>query len=204
MILISFWYYKLMKTVIISPGWNQSSEDERYDFVVAAYRDKGYKVVRYSPRWNNGTMATWVDGLTDLIDEADGEMTLWGFSLGAMASLVASAKRPVVSLVLCSPSGYFKEYLSLIDARYLSQWNTHQLDAFKALSFHDYIQSVRSKDNYVFAGELELKEWPAFNKIVDDLKAINQFKVRVLEETHHDFSAPHYKQAISEAINVLQ
>jgi|GEM_PF-3382124 len=192
-----------MKTVIISPGWNQSSDDGRYDFIANAYRDKGYEVVRYSPQWDGRTMTDWVDGLIRIIDKTDGDAALWGFSLGAMASLIVSAQRPVISLLLCSPSGYFKEYLPLIDDRYLSQWSKRQLDAFDVLSLYGIVEKMQSKDNYVLAGDLEIEEWPSFRRIVDDLKALDKFNVRIIKETHHDFSMSNYRQAISEVIDNL-
>lgn len=193
-----------MKTIIISPGWNQSSNDTSYDFIAKAYEGKGYQAMRYSPQWNGRTMTDWVDGLIEMIDKAEGDVALWGFSLGAMASLTASTHRRITSLVLCSPSGYFKEYLPLIDSKYLSQWNDRQLSVFESLSFVDIADKVRVADSYVLAGELELEEWPAFRKVVDDLKATGKFKVSIIKEAHHDFSAPNYRLAISEAVGNLK
>lgn len=192
-----------MKTVIISPGWNQSSKGARYDFVSDAYIANGYKVIRYDPQSGDSTVIDWANGLKEIIDTTEGEVALWGFSIGSMASLIVSSERPVSSLLLCSPSGFFKEYLPLIDDKYLKNWNHSQMDAFESLSFIQTVEKLQSKESYVFAGELELEEWPSFRKVVDDLRNTDKFSVKVIDETHHDFSAPHYRQAICDAINNL-
>ena len=192
-----------MKTAIISPGWNQSSKETRYDFVADAFTAKGYKVIRYDPESGGNTVINWVNGLKAIIDRTEGEVALWGFSMGAMTSLIVASERPISSLLLCSPSGFFKEYLPLINDKYLVNWKDNQLGVFKSLSFVQTVKKLQSKESYVFAGELELEEWPSFRKLVDDLQATNKFDVKVINETHHDFSAPNYRRAICAAISKL-
>jgi pimeloyl-ACP methyl ester carboxylesterase len=194
-----------MKSVIINPGWSQSSDNERFDFVANAYRDKGYRALRYSPSWDGRTMNDWVDGPIRLIDQIEDEVALWGFSLGAMASLIISAQRPVTSLILCSPSGYFREHLPLIDNKYLKVWNRRQLDAFESFSIYDTVERMQSKDNYVLAGQVEVERWPEIHKVVDDLKATDKFNVNLIKDVNgDDFSTPNYQQAILEAIGSLK
>lgn len=185
-----------MKTVIITSGWQQSADDARYDYVAEAYVAKGFRVVRHSPVWDARPVTDWARDLQEMAqDHSDDGVALWGFSLGGMMSLLVASQVRCESIVLGSPSGFFREYMPLIDPEYLVGWSPEQLEAYRTLSLADTIGKIKTAKKFVIAGELELAEWPSYRQEISDLKAA-RYDVRLAAGAHHDCSTPSYVEAV--------
>ncbi|MBL8159752.1 hypothetical protein JNJ66_04805 [Candidatus Saccharibacteria bacterium] len=130
-------------------------------------------------------------------------MSLWGFSLGAMISLLASAERPLDTLTLCSPSGYFKEYMPLIAPEFTGWCTLQQLAEFQTNSLMSLLERTHVRRAAVLAGDQELAAWPTFREAVSDIHQSTGWPLRIIANTHHDIDQPGYRQELQSVITSL-
>lgn len=185
-----------MKTALILTG-KHNVTDEKYQGIIKAFEDSGWdKVILYEPNWDKHTVKELVDDFTNFVPVDSQPLTLLGFSLGAMIALIASGTLDVDNLLLCSPSGYFREYEPLLTADDLNFARKH-LNDFKSYSAVDMINKTKAKRGHIIAGEKELAEWPDFKKWVDDLKLQTGWDYTELADVGHEIEAVGYQEAIT-------
>lgn len=81
-----------MKLALIIPGWEQDCREARYASIARAFEEAGFEARSYNPTWGAGKMAVWTDELLAQLP-AGAEVTLLGFSMGAMIALMAAARK---------------------------------------------------------------------------------------------------------------
>jgi pimeloyl-ACP methyl ester carboxylesterase len=190
-----------MKRALIIPGWEQDCREARYASVAAAFEEAGFEARSYDPTWGARKMAVWTDELlAQLPDSA--EVTLLGFSLGAMIALMAAARVEVKNLILCSPSGYFYEYAPLLTPED-TEWARANVPEFTELSAVDAMRAARVENGFVLAGEKELALWPEFQQWVDDLSTAKGWPVTVVPGAEHEIGDAEYQKQILGLIRSL-
>lgn len=184
-----------MKTAILLSGRHEPTE-ERYKGVEQFFKDAGWEqVVRYDSDWGLSNVKRFADDFLQTLPDNCQPLTLFGFSLGAMIALIASTKVDVDNLILCSPSGYFKEYISLLSAEDMG-WAKEHLKDFESWSAIEIIKSSKASNGYILAGENELKMWPDFKKWIEDLQSQTQWPLSVVSGIAHEIEASQYQQII--------
>jgi hypothetical protein len=184
-----------MKTAIILAGKHEVT-NERYQDIVKAFKESGWdQVILYEPDWQQRTVKGLVDNFLSSFPVEDSSLTLLGFSLGAMIALIASDTLDIENLVLCSPSGYFREYVPLLPADDLIYART-ELGDFEEYSSVEVVNKSKAKNGYIIAGENELTEWPDFKKWIGDFRAQTAWKYIEIPDVGHEIEAPAYQGAI--------
>jgi len=190
-----------MKTAIVLAGRHEVTE-ERYQPIIDEFKNAGWpNVLLHRPDWQKLSIEELVAEFTRSLTASNAPLTLLGFSLGAMIALIASSKIGVENIVLCSPSGYFLEYDSLlsVDDR---KWAEKKLGDYKTFSAKEIIAGTTAKNGFIIAGETELRA-PDFKHWLDDLKSSTQWSYTELPNTGHEIEAPNYQNAIKTVIYTL-
>lgn len=119
-----------------------------------------------------------------------------------MIALIASEKRNVESLILCSPSGYFLEYDKILtdDDRV---WADTELADFRDFSAAQTIQNARVEQGVLLAGENELEHWPDFKQWVKDLRHQTGWQYIQISNTGREIEAAAYRAEIRQVVHEL-
>jgi len=191
-----------MKTVLVLPGWHHDPAEKRYTNIVEFFHAAGFDVRTHNPDWDKRNTSDWVnDLLADLPDDKS-QLTLFGFSMGAMISLLAATHIPVENLILCSPSGYFREYTLLLgdeDAK----WAQDNIKDFEELSVSSIFKQIKVQNGYILAGDREFKQWPDFEQWIGDLKMQTNWPLTTIPDTGHEIEATGYQYAVANLIQQL-
>lgn len=192
-----------MKTAVILTGRHEPTK-ERYEPIAQAFRQAGWEqVVTFTPNWNRRNIQAFVAECLQKIPNDNQPLTLFGFSMGAMLALILSSKIATENLVLCSPSGYFKEYEPLLLAED-RKWAEEYLADFRNWSAKDSISKANVKKGCILAGEKELDEWPDFKQWINDLRTQTQWPLSVIPAMRHEIEAENYQKQITDVISLLQ
>ncbi|MBN2420792.1 hypothetical protein JXB27_00775 [Candidatus Woesearchaeota archaeon] len=97
----------MRKVAYIIPGFSESNKQNAYKKIAGFFRKKGIRPVPVDISWKKGVMTDYVSQAMKRIKGKD--VCLFGFSFGAMISLIASTKIKPRTLILCSLSPWFKE-----------------------------------------------------------------------------------------------
>jgi hypothetical protein len=191
-----------MKTAIILVGRHEVT-NKRYQGLVAMFLESGWeRVLLYEPDWRQVTIKKLVTDFLQFVPENSQPLTLLGFSLGAMIAFVASAGLKIDNLILCSPSGYFKEYANLLSTDDLA-WARGHLKDFENYSATELVSKSQVKNGHIIAGQIELEEWSDFEQWVTDLRAKSGWTFSELPNVGHEIESPNYQDAIKALINKL-
>ena len=178
-----------MKSAILLPGWEQDPNEKRYTALLDSFREAGFDARAHNPDWTKRNTQEWVDDLLKGLPANTDQLTLLGFSMGALIALLATTHIKVENLILCSASGYFGEYIPLLTQDDM-KWAKENVSNFEALSATDTLARAQVEHGYIFAGDQELQEWADFRKWIDDLKTQTGWKLSVISETGHEIGAP--------------
>lgn len=192
-----------MKIAIILAGRHDVTDARYGDLVDEFQKLKWDQTVLYEPNWEKQTIAALVDEFLVTIPKNAQEITLVGFSLGALIALVASGKIQINTLILCSPSGYFNEYKELLSLDDL-EWARTYLRDFEQYAVNEVIASSTTKRGFIFAGENELREWNDFRQWISDLSRRTGWKYTEIPRTGHEIEAPAYQAAVQALIRNLR
>jgi pimeloyl-ACP methyl ester carboxylesterase len=191
-----------MKTAIVLTGRHEVTDD-RYKNIVSAFRDAGRgRTELYSPNWKRTTVGGLVNDFLQIVPKDDQPLSMLGFSLGAMIALIASTSLEVENLILCSPSGYFKEYMPLLTQEDLV-WARQYLSDFEAYTARTVIESTNVRHGFIIAGEKELAKWHDFKQWVDDLKQQTGWRYVKLANVDHEIEDVNYQRNIQLLIESL-
>lgn len=166
--LVKWWHYaawpnaKTMKTVLFVPGFKGDRSSSSGSPLLPAIRAAGYKLRYVDIQWKRTVVDDWVRELEEVYKNYNPEDTiLAGFSFGAVAALLAAAKRLPAGLWLFSLSSAFDDdrELKKPDADTLRWIGKRRLSAFAALDYHAIIQRITCK-TLIFYGELEVEKYP--------------------------------------------
>lgn len=191
-----------MKAAVVLAG-NHETTENRYEAVLREFRSNGWEnVMLYGPNWQATTIKQLVNDFIERLPTNREPLTLLGFSLGAMIALIAASRITVDNLVLCSPSGYFVEYDSLLskDDR---GWANRSLKDFRDFSATDVLSSTRAARGIIIAGQTELEDWPDFRKWITDLKSWTNWQYIEVPNTGHEIEASRYQDTIKKTIKTI-
>lgn len=191
-----------MKTAIVLAGCHEPT-DERYKKIVEVFQASGWeKVIFYVPDWNRRTITKLVSDFVESLPGNSQPLTLLGFSMGGLIALEVASSVAVDNLILCSPSGYFKEYESLLTPDDQAWAQEHASD-FRQHSAKQAIAEANAKHGYIIAGGKEIKEWSDFKQWIADLTHQTGWNYTELPNTGHEIEAPVYQEAVKTVVRGL-
>jgi len=189
-----------LKQAIIAPGWPDTGQEPKYLALEDAFIMQGYSVTILKLAWDKNLMSVWVEQLTKAIDSDADSLTLLGFSMGAMASLIVSTQVRVSTAIICSSAGYFNEYKPLLTNDDL-EWARKNMADFGQFTISKLFSGLKVENGYIFAGDQELAEWPDFKQWMEDLKDSTRWSFNVLPATGHDIGASEYQKQLLSLIH---
>jgi len=190
-----------MKTVLFVPGSGEGLHARDYRAVLNAIKSKGYKAKFVPITWPRTTIDKWVTELAAVYGKYDPPDTiLAGFSWGAMTSFAVAAERAPAELWLFSLSPYFMEDLGSLPKSWLTKIGHRRVSAFQNTSFSRLAAQIGCPVK-LFAGERELRKWPATSRRFHD--AAKKFKdcaMVIVPDAGHEIEHANYITALRENI----
>jgi len=179
-----------MAVVYIIPGFHEHTDLRPYRKLMQSFREKNYTIIPVTITWKYRTMRDYVEEfLSQFQDYRSEVVSVFGFSFGAMITLLSAPFLKLDTLYLCSLSPYFREdldKLTLTDHRTLG---TKRVSDFKTISFREVASQVRCCVNLI-VGE---KESDAVQyRFREAGKLIRKSKTFVIEGARHELTSPEY------------
>lgn len=192
-----------MKKAIIIPGLTEEIITEPYERIAGYFKESGFRPTIIRPNWSEKNTKKWVEAILNSIDGKHDEVTIFGFSMGAMIALLCSTRITLENLILCSPSGYFLEYAPLLTKDDMA-WATSNITDFKDLSARVTLSDSSSANTFVLAGGKELEDWADFRQWISDIQAQTSWSLTTIKDTGHEIEAQEYQDAVSKLIKNLK
>lgn len=189
------------KPAFIIPDRKLRTTHAAYANVGVALQQAGYEVVGQDVAWASGTLERWVYDLVLAMNEREDDAIVCAFGLGGMIALEASTKKPIENLILCSPGGYYKEYLN--QPNYIvKRWiGDIRLAEFKQKSLKDLFAKMQVRRGLIIVDASEFIARPAYKQWIDDLVAATGWEVIELPRQKYGVASPGYQKAIREAVS---
>lgn len=188
------------KIIFIIPGFKHQPTQKAYKEVSQLLKKEGYSPVPITITWSKSTISENTEYVLRKIwekiakqkSETQKNISVFGFSYGAMIALIASTKIPVKSLMLCSLSPYFKEDLKKII-------NSPRYKDFETLQCKLLTKKIKAKKVLMFYGMKETK--PLIKRVTAAYKqiAVRNKYLLPIKNTEHAIGDKHYLYAIKSA-----
>lgn len=198
------------KVVYVIPAYSESTKYKRYKKILPLFMSRGFEVIPVKIKWKNNTMTDYVNQfLKNYKPKKDSY--LFGFSFGAMITLISARKVKPKMLILCSLSPYFKEDLPAVKQifgkplkKYFKKRDFEDLEKY---SFNKIAKNVKC-ETILIAGDREVvirrKNYPiVLNRSKEAKKKIKYSKLVVVKNGKHDISQKVYLNAIKKILYKL-
>lgn len=188
--------------VYIIPGFKGSSKEKEYQAVAELFRAKNFDTVLVKIDWKYKTVSSWVDQfLTNYYKNENRKTYFFGFSFGAVISLVASTKVNVDTQILCSLSPYFKEDLPSLFKSWRKWIGVKRTEHFRQLKMTELAPLVKV-ETYILYGTREGKFIEARAKDTYEKLKCKRFLISV-EDSEHDIGNPEYLSQIKKVVDLI-
>ncbi len=181
------------------PGFGESISQKRYSPIVKSFKSNEFNVVPVSIDWKYRTMSDYVDQFLDKVKEIR-QFYLFGFSFGAMVSVISSSRIQPRAQILCSLSPYFKEDFKYIPESWHRFIGKKRVEDFRALSFNNLASKVKCK-TFILAGTLEAKE--VGRRVEEAHKRIANSELILVDGAKHDVAQKEYAESLDKLIAKL-
>lgn len=188
------------KPAFIIPSWKLSSTDISYRNIAAALRKEGYEVLGHDISWQSHTLTQWTAGLVGALRAQQSPATVYAFGTGTMIALAAAARVPMARLVLCSPRGYFKEYLPQCTPGDMRWIGDARFAEFRAVSGREQLDNLQAASGSIIIDEAELIGRVAHKHYLDDIIESTGWDVKALRRQRYGVMSPGYQDAVVETI----
>jgi hypothetical protein len=191
------------KPAFIIPDWKLAASDIAYRNIGVALREKNYNIVGQDIAWFSGKLSQWNDRLVESLRAQDQPATVYAFGVSSMIALAASAHKPVKRLILCSPRGYYKEYLPQCTPGDMRWIGDGRLVEFIQLSYMDVLSNMQVEYGSIIIDETEHIGRQAHKQWLDDIVAATGWQVTTLPRQRYGVMSPGYQQALVETARAL-
>jgi pimeloyl-ACP methyl ester carboxylesterase len=191
------------KPAFIIPDWKLKASDAAYHNVAAALRRQNYEVLGQDIIWFSSLMAQWTDELSRAMNSQNAPATVFAFGLGGMIALAASTRVPIERLILCSPRGYYREYLPQCtpgDTRWMGDARAAE---FAQLSSQELLASMQVKHGSIIIDEAEHIGRQAHKQWVGDIVSATGWEVTALPRQRYGVMSPGYQGILAETVKGL-
>lgn len=191
------------KPAFIIPDWKLPSTNIAYCNVAAALRKENYEVLGQDITWCSSLMAHWTGGLVGAMNTQEAPATVYAFGLGGMIALAASVRKPIERLVLCSPRGYYKEYLPKCtpgDTRWMGD---ARIAEFNQLSAQELLKNIQVEHGSIFIDSAEHIARAAHKQWVEDIVSATGWEVTTLPRQRYGVMSPVYQNALVASVRDL-
>ena len=132
--------------VYIIPGFKHSPQKKEYQKIAGFFKEKGFDVELVKIDWKHKTVSDWVKQfLTKYYKNENRKKYFFGFSYGAVISLIASTKVDVEGQILCSLSPYFQEDLLGLFKSWKKMIGKRRVEVFNKLKIADLAPLVKAE-----------------------------------------------------------
>lgn len=188
----------MAKTVYIIPGCFEKTGQPVYVQISDYFRKKRYFVKPVNIDWKNKTMSDYVLQFKSIVKKDKGKnISVFGFSYGAMIAFISASDLKPKKLYLCSLSPYFKEDLKYIPVKWKKIVGKRRIKDLNTFSFDKIACGIKSK-TYVFVGDKEGNLSIRRAKLAN--KKIKNSKLIIVLAAKHDISDKNYLSKIKENI----
>lgn len=186
------------KTAFIIPDWQDKVTSSAYVNVASAFKNAGYDILGQDFPWTSGSVKGWATQLSNEIEQSPTPPVVCAVGLGCMIALVAAAQTPIDHLILCSPKGYFKEYVT--HPQFISQrWmGDNRLEEFANLSAAETLANAHIKKGTIIFDQGEVIGKPTHSLWIDDLISTTKWDVIKLPRQMYGVKSPTYQRAMVE------
>ncbi len=160
----------------IIPGYGMAGRSRPIIKIADYFKKNRFESFRLNINWKYNTMSDYLKQFNDFYKEkhiAGNEVILFGFSWGAMISLLSAREIKPKSQILCSLSPYFKEDLSDLPKISYKFMGKKRFDDFKKISLDETARNIKTKTILVVGSEegeiLQKRVRGANNKICSEL-----------------------------------
>lgn len=185
------------QSVFIIPERKLKVDHPVYANLRNALRSCGFELGGCDLVWNSGTMGGWSNNVARTLKEKESSAaTVFSFGLGGMIALEASTISPINKLVLCSPGGYYKEYINQQDY-IVKRWvGDARLAEFSQMSIQDLFANMQVKEGLIIVDESEFIGRPAYKQWIDDLAGATNWEVVRLPRQRFGMASPGFQKII--------
>jgi len=194
----------MKKVVYIIPGFNESAKSGKYKTtykkIASFFKSQGIRPIFVEIQWKYKTMSGYVHQFMEQYKkEKDSEIYLFGFSYGAMISLIVSPEIKPKLQILSSLSPYFKE-----DIPYLRKWwkryiGKKRLEDHRKHSFNKLIKNINCK-TLLIIGSQEEKE---IKRRVEDARKKLKGEIIIAKGAKHNIRQKEYLETLQKVISKL-
>ena len=191
------------KPAIIIPAWKHGPDHAAYANVTSALKVTGHHIIGQSLRWNSGTVERWQAEIVQTLHGQKDPITMCAYELGAMPALAAATMYPIENLILCSPHGYYKEYITkdtFITPRWMGDIRKAE---FAKLSSSELLRNLKVKNARIILDEAELIGRPAHQEWIHDLIEATGWEVTTLPHESYGLMSPGYQKAVVTAVKEM-
>lgn len=190
----------MTRVVYIIPGFGEKVSDKRYNRILTYFKKSNFKTIPITINWKYKTMSDYVEEFLLQFNQHSGEdeIYLFGFSFGAMISLIASGQINIKAQFLCSLSPYFQEDLPIIKDWWKKSIGSKRVDDFSSLSFAKLAEKVHCW-TYIFAGTGEGSE--VEKRAANANHLIENSSLFMISGAKHDISQDVYSNKLKEVLS---
>ncbi|MGD8374442.1 MAG: hypothetical protein PVI21_06330 [Candidatus Woesebacteria bacterium] len=188
--------------VFIIPERKLKTDHPVYANLRGALRSNGFTIEGCDLVWSSGTMGGWSGDVTRVVKDS-GPAIMFSFGLGGMIALETSVKTPIKKLILCSPGGYYKEYINQQDY-IVKRWvGDARLAEFSQMSVQDLFANMQVEEGLVIVDESEFIGRPAYKQWIDDLIGATNWEIIRLPRQRFGMASPGFQKVIVDTVKTL-
>ena len=192
-----------LEHALIVPG-GQQYDPVLFEPFEEVFRNAGISAQFVPIKWSRTVISQNVHQFNEIYRHYDPSTTVvFGFSAGAMISLIAAADRSPAVLILASLAAWFAE-----DVPHRSQWykkavGHRRVADYKNLHFSQLAPHITS-ETYILLTDSDSKRWPQFEvRAHEAQRLIKNSELIKVPNIGHDIGNPKYVQAVAEVISKL-
>lgn len=191
-------YFKMKnKTIIIIPGFGESTKDSTYSAVKKEIKSLGYNIVFHQPKWKKNTIKKWLSDFKEFLKKFEKtNPIILGFSFGAYIAIISAKDFKFSKIILCSLSPYFKDDIKNLSAITYKILGRKRIDDFKK---HDFPKNLETPTIFL-VGDKDMKI--VIKRSVSAYKKYKGYKKIIkIKGAEHDLNNKNYIDEIKQALS---
>lgn len=191
----------MKKVVYIIPGFKHSPKRKIYKDVGNLFKKKKFDVVYVTIDWKYKTISDWIEQFMKNYYGNNSKKYLFGFSYGAVISLLVSIETTVETQILCSLSPYFKEDLPSLFKTWKKNIGKNRVREFEKLEMAKLAPLVKTR-TFLLYGTKEGKFIKKRAKDTFEKLKTEKYLIPV-DKAKHDIGNEHYLREIEKVVDRL-
>jgi esterase/lipase len=191
----------MKKAVYIIPGFGENTNQTSYQKIIKFFKARNFHAIPVKISWKHRTMSDYVEECLKQVQiNKKEDISLLGFSFGAMIAFIASPKIKPKMLILCSLSPYFKEDIKFLKKSWKRNESKKRLKNMKNFSFESIAKKIKS-GTLLIAGSKEHKI--VLKRIENAHRKIKNSDLIIIQNARHNISQKEYLDSLQKIISKL-